>query len=45
MRVIYEPDKDEYRGEEYEFVYISFRDDAEGESYTQRKAMVYGLVK
>ena len=34
MRVIYEPDKDEYRGEEYEFVYISFRDDAEGESYT-----------
>lgn len=34
MRVIFEPDKEEYRGEEYEFVYISFRDDIEGESYT-----------
>lgn len=34
MQVIFEPAKDEYRGEEYEYVYISFRDDAEGVSYT-----------
>lgn len=34
MRVIYTPDSWEYRGEKYEFTYISFRDDAEGENYT-----------
>jgi hypothetical protein len=34
MKVVYEIEKEEYRGEEFEFTYISFRDDAEGESYT-----------
>ena len=34
MRVIYIPDSWEFRGEKYEFTYISFRDDAEGENYT-----------
>lgn len=34
MRVVYEPDTETYRGEEYHFVYISFHDDAEGENYT-----------
>lgn len=34
MRVIYTPDSWEFRGEKYEFTYISFRDDAEGENYT-----------
>jgi uncharacterized phage-associated protein len=34
MRVVYESDTEMYRGEEYSFIYISFRDDAEGESYT-----------
>ena len=34
MRVVYEPDTETYRGEKYSFIYISFRDDAEGESYT-----------
>ena len=33
MRVVYEPDSETYRGEKYDFIYISFRD-AEGESYT-----------
>ena len=34
MRVVYEPDSETYRGEKYDFIYISFHDDAEGESYT-----------
>ena len=34
MRIIFEPEKMKYRGEEYNCIYISFRDDAEGESYT-----------
>lgn len=34
MKVIYTPDSWEFRGEKYEFTYISFRDDAEGENYT-----------
>jgi uncharacterized phage-associated protein len=34
MRVVYEPDTETYRGEKYDFIYVSFRDDAEGESYT-----------
>ena len=34
MRVIYIPDSWEFRGEKYDFTYISFRDDAEGENYT-----------
>ena len=34
MRVVYEPDSETYRGEKYDFIYISFRDDAKGESYT-----------
>lgn len=34
MRVVYEPDTETYRGEKYDFIYISFRDDAEGENYT-----------
>lgn len=34
MRVVYEPDTETYRGEKYDFIYISFRDDTEGESYT-----------
>ena len=34
MRVVYEPDSEKYRGEKYDFIYISFQDDAEGESYT-----------
>lgn len=34
MRVIYELDTDQYRGEKYQFVYISFRDDESGESFT-----------
>ena len=34
MRVVYEPDTETYRGEKYDFIYISFRDDAEGETYT-----------
>ena len=34
MRVIYEPGTETYRGEKYNYIYVSFRDDAEGESYT-----------
>lgn len=34
MRVVYEPDTEMYRGEEYHFTYISFLDDAQGEKYT-----------
>lgn len=34
MRVVYEPATETYRGEKYHFTYVSFRDDAEGESYT-----------
>lgn len=34
MRVLFEPEKMRYRGEEFNCVYISFRDDAEGEGYT-----------
>lgn len=34
MRVVYEPEIMKFRGEEYDCVYISFYDDAEGESYT-----------
>ncbi len=34
MRVVYEPAAETYRGEKYHFTYVSFRDDAEGESYT-----------
>ena len=34
MRVIYEPESFEFRGAKYDCTYISFRDDAEGESYT-----------
>ena len=34
MRVVYEPDTMKYRGEEYQCVYISFRDDERGESFT-----------
>lgn len=34
MRVLFEPEKMKYRGEEYDCIYISFRDDAEGEGYT-----------
>ena len=33
MRVVYEPESETYRGEKYDFIYISFCDD-EGESYT-----------
>ena len=34
MRVTYEPDTVKYRGEEYACVYISFRDEERGESFT-----------
>lgn len=34
MRVVYEPATETYRGEKYGFTYVSFRDDADGESYT-----------
>lgn len=34
LRAVYEPDSETYRGEKYDFLYISFHDDAEGESYT-----------
>lgn len=34
MRLVYEPDNVEFRGEKYDFTYISFRDDDKGESYT-----------
>lgn len=34
MRVVYEPGTETYRGEKYHFTYISFRDDANGGSYT-----------
>ena len=34
MRVVYEPGTETYRGEKYHFTYVSFRDDADGESYT-----------
>ena len=34
MRMLFEPEKMKYRGEEYDCIYISFRDDAEGEGYT-----------
>ena len=34
MRVVYEPATEAYRGEKYNFTYVSFRDDADGESYT-----------
>lgn len=34
MKAIYVPDTLEYRGEKYNCVYVSFRDDVEGETYT-----------
>ena len=34
LRVVYELDTDQYRGEKYQFVYISFHDDESGESFT-----------
>ena len=34
MRVVYKPDTETYRGEKYNFIYVSFFDDADGESYT-----------
>lgn len=34
MRVVYERDTEKYRGEEYHFTFISFCDDAQGESFT-----------
>ena len=34
MRVVFEPDRMKYRGEEYDCVYVSFRDDDSGESFT-----------
>ena len=34
MRVLFEPEKMKFRGEEYDCIYVSFRDDAEGEGYT-----------
>lgn len=34
MRVVFEPATETYRGEKYSFTYVSFRDDADGESYT-----------
>jgi len=34
MRVVYEPETMKFRGEEYSCVYISFRDDESGESFT-----------
>ena len=34
MQVVYEPKTMKFRGEEYDCVFISFRDDAEGENYT-----------
>ena len=34
MRVLFEPETMKYRGEEFDCIYISFRDDAEGEGYT-----------
>ena len=34
MRVVYEPGTETYRGEKYNFTYISFLDDANGENYT-----------
>ena len=34
MRVVFEPDTMKYRGEEYECVHISFRDDESGASFT-----------
>lgn len=34
MRVVYEPDTMEYRGEKYDCIYISFRDDDTNDSFT-----------
>ena len=34
MRVVYEPDSIKFRGEEYKCIYISYRDDESGESFT-----------
>ena len=34
MRVIYEPDMWEFRGEKYPYVHIAFRDDESGEQFT-----------
>lgn len=34
MRVVYRPEIMKFRGEEYECIYISFYDDAEGDRYT-----------
>ena len=34
MRLIYEPESLEFRGEMYDCIYISFRDDDEGQTYT-----------
>lgn len=34
MSVVYEPDTVEYRGEKYDCIYVSFRDDESGESFT-----------
>ena len=34
VKVVYNPDKIKFRGEEYICTYVSFRDDADGESFT-----------
>ena len=38
MRVVYEPDTMTFRGEKFDCVYMSFRDDESGESFTTRLA-------
>lgn len=34
MRVIYTPDSWNFRGEKYDFIYITFRDDESNEEFT-----------
>lgn len=38
MRLLYEPDTVEYRGEEFSFVYLSYRDDESGENFTSSES-------
>lgn len=38
LRVVYEPDTVEFRGEKYDYTYISFRDDDSGESFTSTES-------
>ena len=45
MRVVYEPDVWEIRGEKYPYVHIAYRDDESGEQFTTTESDTVGYVQ